>query len=161
MRLRTRRFIRKAVVKRALHCFPDLQAIYLFGSWGTKWQDKDSDIDIAILAPKKEGERTFEQLSDEIYFRDGCARLAGTKSADVIELRTLRDFQLAEDIVTYGTLLYEADPKARNEYEAYAVAAFKKQQDEREAEIAAAKARGEKVGAERTRELLAKAGLNA
>lgn len=29
--------------------FPDVQTIYLFGTWGTKYEWPDSDIDIDLL----------------------------------------------------------------------------------------------------------------
>ena len=31
--------------------YPTVQAIYLFGSWGTVYQRLDSDMDVALLLP--------------------------------------------------------------------------------------------------------------
>ena len=41
-----------------LPAHPDTQAIYLYGSWGAKYQHRDSDLDVAVLLPLGECRNT-------------------------------------------------------------------------------------------------------
>ncbi|TXI22959.1 MAG: nucleotidyltransferase domain-containing protein [Nitrosomonas sp.] len=42
------------LTKIILEAYPNTQAIYLFGSWGTEDEWSSSDVDIAVLLPPKE-----------------------------------------------------------------------------------------------------------
>ena len=42
------------IVRTVLRHYPDTQAIYLFGSYGTENEWPDSDVDIALLLPPEQ-----------------------------------------------------------------------------------------------------------
>ncbi len=66
--------------------YPDLQAIYLFGSCGTEYERPDSDIDIAVLLPvecsKKNGSLMMSQCNGELED-------ALNKTVDLVNLRNV------------------------------------------------------------------------
>ena len=41
----------RAIVQTILRRYPETQAVYLFGSWGTGDEWAHSDVDIAVLLP--------------------------------------------------------------------------------------------------------------
>lgn len=41
----------ETIVKTVLSCYPDVEVVYLFGSYLTPDQQQDSDADIAVLFP--------------------------------------------------------------------------------------------------------------
>jgi predicted nucleotidyltransferase len=47
-----------AIVKAVLTFYPDVEAIYLFGSYGTEDERPDSDVDIALLLPYDRAKET-------------------------------------------------------------------------------------------------------
>ena len=52
-------FTPDAAVRMILQILPDCLAIYRFGSWGSCTERHDSDLDIAIMPEKAEGERLW------------------------------------------------------------------------------------------------------
>lgn len=79
----------------------DLIAIYLFGSFGTKFASKLSDIDIAVLLTKKFDRTYFRELSQKIA-------LTVNREIDLIDLLQANTV-LQQQIVTSGKLLYCSD----------------------------------------------------
>ncbi|PKM99247.1 MAG: hypothetical protein CVU78_07300 [Elusimicrobia bacterium HGW-Elusimicrobia-2] len=49
---------KEIIVKTVLSHYPDIQAIYLFGSYGTGDEWPDSDVDIALLFKAETAGRT-------------------------------------------------------------------------------------------------------
>ena len=49
------------IVDAVLAVYPDTQAIYLFGSYGTAVEWPDSDVDIALLLPPAAAKEAREQ----------------------------------------------------------------------------------------------------
>ncbi len=47
----------------------DLLAIYLFGSWGTEFETKESDIDIAIFLRKKISQKDTWELGQDLAIK--------------------------------------------------------------------------------------------
>lgn len=41
----------QTIIDEILSYYPETQAIYLYGSWGTGFEWPDSDVDIALLLP--------------------------------------------------------------------------------------------------------------
>lgn len=79
----------------------DLIAIYLFGSFGTKFENKASDIDIAILLPKKISRTYFWELAQKIAS-------SVNREIDLVDLLQANTV-LQKQIVTSGKLLYCKD----------------------------------------------------
>ena len=69
-----------------LQHYPTTQAIYLFGSWGTEYQNPNSDLDIAVLLPPTTAKQVdmweWITLSQELA---SIARLDLKIMVDVIE----------------------------------------------------------------------------
>ena len=64
--------------------YPNVQAVYLFGSYGTEQQWPDSDADIALLLPADEAKRAGNLAMTDLHAALG--RLLG-KEVDLINLR--------------------------------------------------------------------------
>lgn len=83
------------IIQTILTHYPDAQAIYLFGSWGTAYQTPHSDLDIAVLLPPATTKQVdmweWITLSQELA---SIARLDLKIMVDVIEhhLDELLDF---------------------------------------------------------------------
>lgn len=104
---------------------PDLQAVYIFGSWGTDAQRPDSDLDIAVLLP-------VDFCCDDEHWltlRHELAKIAKC-SVDLISLRTVSTvFQ--KEIIWKGRQFCVADPAGVTEFEALVLSFYQKLNDER------------------------------
>ena len=86
--------------------YPDVQAIYLFGSFAAGTQNDTSDIDLALLLP-------FVQSTqiDVTLWMDTSHKIAEISQKDKIDLINLRDVDtvFANQVITTGKLLYNND----------------------------------------------------
>ena len=64
--------------------YPNVQAVYLFGSYGTEQQWPDSDADIVLLLPADEAKRAGSLAMTDLHA--ALERLLGTE-VDLINLR--------------------------------------------------------------------------
>ncbi|MEW6218517.1 MAG: nucleotidyltransferase domain-containing protein [Thermodesulfobacteriota bacterium] len=115
------------MIAASLLAFPDTQAIYLFGSFGTEDEWPGSDVDIAILLPppraKKAGSLSFHPLRAEL------ATLAG-REVDLVNLRLVSTvFQ--KEIVMADRRIFCADPSAADEFEMLVLSFYQKLNEER------------------------------
>ena len=84
-----------------LERLPDVRAIYLFGSFGTDYERKDSDIDIAVLARKPFDAMTRWNVGQDIA-------VAVNQDVDLIDfLSIVTDFQY--EIIMSGRRIYCKD----------------------------------------------------
>lgn len=81
--------------------YKDLIAIYLFGSFGSAFENKSSDIDIAILLTKKIKRTSLWEISQKIAS-------AVNREIDLIDLLQANTV-LQKQIITSGKLLYCKD----------------------------------------------------
>ena len=94
-----------------------MKAVYLFGSRAQGMESPVSDYDYAVLMAQKgyqKGDKTYLKLYDilsEISPR--------TLENDVIDIVFLKDatLELKFHVIRYGRVLYDADPKARADFE--------------------------------------------
>ena len=111
-----------------LAAYPDTQAIYLYGSWGTECQRPDSDLDIAVLlspATARALDRlTWCRLSTEV------AAAAKVEYADLIEARTVSVI-LCKEIIAADRRIYCANQYAADEFEMLTLSFYQKLNDER------------------------------
>ena len=107
---------------------PHSQAIYLYGTWGTEYQRRDSDVDIAVLLPHDEAKAVdfwkWAELSVEV------SRIAGTQKADLINLRTAPVI-LRKEIIVADRRIYCADEYAADEFEMLTISFYQKLNEER------------------------------
>lgn len=84
-----------------LTAIPDVLAIYAFGSFGTKYERKDSDLDLAILPKKSMDSVALWNLAQEVAIEIN-------KDVDLIDLLTASTI-FRHQIITTGIRLYCSD----------------------------------------------------
>ncbi|MDO8794401.1 MAG: nucleotidyltransferase domain-containing protein [Vicinamibacterales bacterium] len=102
---------------------PDVQAIYRFGSSATGTSGPESDIDLAVLAPRP---------LDTTARCDLQERLAAAlrRSVDLIDLRSVSTV-MAMQVVSGGLLLHEGDAVARGAFEDRCYSGYARLNEER------------------------------
>lgn len=104
-------FIREKVLE-ALHTFPMIILVYLFGSQASGNAGPISDIDLGILV---------DHHQDSLELQTGLAheivRRIGTDRVDVVLLNRA-PIELAFTVISAGQLLYQRSPFEKVEYEA-------------------------------------------
>ena len=117
----------EVIVRTLLEHYPAVQAVYLFGSYGTPDEWPDSDVDIAVLLPPDEAKR--EGL---MAISDAClalGRLLG-KDVDLINLRQVSTvFQ--KEIIVADRRIYCASGYAADEFEMLVLSLYQKLNEER------------------------------
>lgn len=108
--------------------YPNTQAIYLYDTWGTEYQRRDSDLDIAVLLPHATA-RTIDfwawcRLSAEI------ASAAKVERTDLINLRTASVI-LRKEIIAAERRIYCADEYAADKFEMLTLSFYQKLNEER------------------------------
>lgn len=119
--------VQQKIVDTILTSFPETQAIYLFGSFGTEDEWPNSDADIAILLPPQQAkaERTLAMHPlraelESIVHRD----------VDLINLRRVSTvFQ--KEIVFAERRVYTGDRHAADEFEMLTLSFYQKLNEER------------------------------
>jgi len=123
---------RDAIIRTVLEHYPDTQAIYLFGSYGTEQEWPDSDVDIAVLLPPEEAKKAgLLQMSD---LRFDLETLLG-KEVDLINLRRVPTV-LQKEVVVADCRIYVGNEFATEEFEMLTFSYYQKLNEER-AEIVA------------------------
>lgn len=127
-----------AAVKTILSHHPAAQAIYLFGSFCTKNERDDSDVDIALLLAPDEAKRTGPLLQSRL-----CLDLEDLfgKNVDLINLRCVSTV-LQKEIIAAERRIYDGDTKAADEFEMLTLSQYQKLNEERAEIVASALAGG-------------------
>ncbi len=114
--------------------FPNTQAVYLFGTYGTEYEREDSDVDIAVLLPpaaaRDAGTLVLSPLHETL--ENLC-----DKPVDLINLRRAPT-TLQLEVIKAERLLYVGDKRAMHEFEMLTLSAYQKLNEERAALIRAA-----------------------
>lgn len=107
--------------------YPQTQAIYLFGSYGTEQAWADSDVDIALLLPPTQAKEV-----NSLVLRDLCLELAELlhKMVDLVNLRQVSTV-LQMQIITTGRQIFCADANAAAEFEMLTFSFYQKLNEER------------------------------
>ena len=114
------------IVDLVLRCYPEVQAIYLFGSFGTEHQTSDSDIDLALLLP-------YSPTKQAPLIRSNCweqLTVTSVRQVDLIDLRNV-DTVFQNEIIRTGRLLQSNDEDARLAFEMLVLSLYQKLQEER------------------------------
>lgn len=116
-----------AIVKAVLKYYPDAQAIYLFGSYGTDVEWADSDADIALLLPppksKDVDSLAMSGLRSEL-------ESALEREVDLVNLRQVSTV-LQKEVVAADRRIYYADEYAADEFEMLTISYYQKLNEER------------------------------
>ncbi len=107
---------------------PNTQAIYLYGTWGTKDQRQDSDLDIAVLLPPAAARAV--DCSEWLRLSAEVAQAAKVEYADLINLRTAPVI-LRKEIIAANRRIYCADEYAADEFEMLTLSYYQKLNEER------------------------------
>jgi len=117
----------KAIIQTILAHYSTVQAIYLFGSFGTDNAWPNSDVDIAVLLPPDEAKRAGHQALGNA--RVALERLLG-KDVDLINLRQVSTvFQ--KEIIMAERRIFCADAYAADEFEMLVLSYYQKLNEER------------------------------
>lgn len=98
------------LIQLILKAWPDTQAIYLFGSWGTEYERAESDVDIAILLPPKQAKGAdlllFGPLHQALMIDEEMMHklqgMVGFRNILVHEYQEL-DMAILIDVIEHGT----------------------------------------------------------
>lgn len=102
---------------------PDLQAVYLFGSHAVGQAGADSDLDLAVLAARPLDPLERWEVQESVAGLIGC-------DVDLVDLRAASDVLRAQ-VLAHGRVVFDADPPARQAFEAYALSSYALLNEER------------------------------
>jgi predicted nucleotidyltransferase len=117
----------KEIIRTVLDHYPDAQAIYLFGSYGTEQEWPGSDVDIAVLLPPEEAKKSGLLMMSDL--RPALESLL-EKEVDLINLRRVPTV-LQKEVVTADCRIYEGDRYAAEEFEMLTLSYYQKLNEER------------------------------
>ncbi len=107
--------------------YPDLQAVYVFGTYGTEDEGPESDVDIALLLPVQSA-KSVGNLALGPCARELCPLLG--KEVDLINLR-LVDTVFQNEIIRTGRVVFERNDGERESFELLTIAKYQKLSEER------------------------------
>ncbi|MDD5451290.1 MAG: nucleotidyltransferase domain-containing protein [Desulfovibrionales bacterium] len=118
---------RDVIIKASLKYYPDLQAIYIFGTYGTDEEWPDSDVDIALLLPWKKAKEAGSLMISDLRFE---LESLLNKDVDLINLREVSTI-LQKEVIVAGRRIYCADEYATDEFEMLVLSYYQKLSEER------------------------------
>ena len=107
--------------------YPETQAVYLFGTFGTDRQFPGSDVDIALLLPHQPAGTAGTLAMTDLRFE--LERLL-KKDVDLINLRRVPTV-LQKEIIAAGRRIYTADKYAADEFDMLTLSYYQKLNEER------------------------------
>jgi len=117
----------KELIKTVLSHYPDTQAIYLFGSWGTEDEWPNSDVDIGVLLPPKQAKLVDSRAWHALAMHLGDI---ANKSVDLLNLRQVSTvFQ--KEVAMADRRIFCADECAADEFEMLTLSFYQKLNEER------------------------------
>lgn len=115
------------IVGTVLSVYPNTQAIYLFGSWGTEDEWPSSDVDIALLLPPEDARRIGSLAMSDLRF---ALQELLKKDVDLINLRLVSTvFQ--KEIILAERRIFCAERYAADEFEMLVLSFYQKLNQER------------------------------
>lgn len=115
------------IITTVLKYYPDVQAVYLFGSYGTDEAWTDSDVDIAVLLPHEKSSKAGSLLMSDLRFE--LERLL-RKGVDLINLRQVPTV-LQKEVVMDDRRICQSDEYAADEFEMLTFSYYQKLNEER------------------------------
>lgn len=102
---------------------PEVLAIYVFGSFGTKYERKDSDVDLAVLSNQKINAVALWNIAQEIAIEID-------RDVDLIDITTASTI-FRHQIVATGTRFFCKDIKRCDFIESIYISMYLKFKDDR------------------------------
>jgi uncharacterized protein len=115
------------IIQIVLNYYPNVQALYLFGSYGTEDERQESDVDIALLLSPDESKIAGSPPSIELIL--DLEHLL-SKDIDLINLRKAPTV-LQKEVVTANRCIYQDDRYACEEFEMLTLSKYQKLNEER------------------------------
>ena len=116
------------IVALIIRYYPDVQAIYLFGSYGTDDYRPGSDLDVAVLLPVHIARHV--DFWEWINISNKLAGITGVPEVDIINLRRVSTV-FRKEIIMAERRIYCADEYAADEFEMLTLSFYQKLNDER------------------------------
>ena len=107
--------------------YPDVQAIYLFGSYGTDDAWPDSDVDLAVLLPPEKSRAVGSLLMSDLRLE---LESLLKKDVDLINLRQVATV-LQKEIIMADRRIFHADEYGADEFEMLTLSNYQKLHAER------------------------------
>ena len=120
------------IIETILDHYPNVQGIYLYGTFGTEDEWPNSDVDIALLLPPAEAKQAGSLMMSNLYSAL-VTRLR--KDIDLVNLRQVSTV-LQKEVVAADRRIFCADEYAADEFEMLTLSFYQKLNEER-AEILA------------------------
>ncbi len=116
------------LINPVLKSYPDVQAIYLFGSYDTEDEWPNSDIDVAVLMPVE----TAKQIKNTEWIELSVllSTAVGRDKVDLVNLRK-SNIVFCKEIVMADRRIYCADENAADEFEMLTLSLYQQLQEER------------------------------
>ncbi|VAW33559.1 Nucleotidyltransferase domain protein, SO_3165 group [hydrothermal vent metagenome] len=125
--------MKEQIIQTVLTHYPQVQAVYLFGSYSVGEERPSSDVDIAILLPPALAKEVGSLLLGDLHL--ALAELLG-KEIDLVNLRQVSTvFQ--KEITMSGQQIFCADAYAADEFEMLVLSFYQKLNEERREILAA------------------------
>lgn len=126
------------VVEQIRRAVPAVIAVYLFGSFATGRSTPDSDIDLAILAAEPLAPESRWHLAQTLA-------ITLSRDVDLVDLRQASTVMRVQ-VLASAQLLLETDRAKRQQFEAVALGAYARLNEERRGIIEDIRARGSVYG---------------
>lgn len=126
------------VVEQIRRAVPSVIAVYLFGSVATGRSTRDSDIDLAILAAEPLAPQARWHLAQTLA-------ISLSRDVDLVDLRQASTVMRLQ-VLGSARLLLETDRAKRQQFEAVALGAYARLNEERRGIIEDVRARGSVYG---------------
>jgi predicted nucleotidyltransferase len=116
-----------AIARTVKYYYPDIEAIYLFGSFGTDEEKENSDLDIALLFPLPKAKMIKDLIMSDCYY--ALSEILA-RTVDIINLRTANTvFQ--HEIIYEGRIIYMQNEYSVDSFEMLVISLYQKLNDER------------------------------
>ena len=115
------------IVSTTIKHYPTVQAIYLFGTYGTADARPDSDLDIAVLLTPQQAKAAGPLALSDLRFE--LERLI-KREVDLINLRCVPTV-LQKEVIAADRRIYHGDEYAADEFEMLTLSYYQKLNEER------------------------------
>ena len=115
------------IVRSVLNHYPQTQAIYFFGSFGTSDERGDSDVDIAILLAHDKAKDVGDLSMSDLRFE---LESLLNKEVDLINLSQVSTVFQKEVIMT-DRRIFQSDENAADQFEMLTISYYQKLNEER------------------------------
>jgi predicted nucleotidyltransferase len=115
------------IIDTILEHYPDTEAIYVYGTYGTADEWPDSDIDIAVLLPPKQAKEAQYLAVGDLRFE---LEAALDKKVDLVNLRRVPTV-LQKEVIAAERRIYCSDAYAADEFEMLTLSYYQKLNQER------------------------------